>query len=123
MLEFVKDNKQVRLWYQFNSRLVDDECWEKYDFDEFHYDIDIDEVKEEISYRIAKITNDGSGSLIILDALNELDQEELVDWVKIIRGWEDVLLEQYEYDAMEYFIEKHQEFDEEDEIRELIRDE
>lgn len=123
MLEFVKDNKQVRLWYQFNSRLVDDEGWEKYDFDEFHYDIDIDDVKEEISYRIAKITNDGSGSLIILDALNELDQEQLVDWFAIIEGWEDVLLEQYEYDAMEYFIEKHQEFDEEDKIRELIRDE
>lgn len=107
MLEFVKDNKKVRLWYEFDSKFADEEeLYAKYDFDEFHYDIDIDEVKEEISYRLAKITNDGKGSVIILDALNELDQEELVDWFTIIRGWEDVLVEYYEDDAMEHFIEE-----------------
>lgn len=108
MLEFVKDNKKVRLWYEFDSKFADDEeLYARYDFDEFHYDIDIDEVKEEISYRLAKITNDGRGSVIILDALNELDQEELIDWFTIIKGWEDELVEYYEDDAMEQFIEEH----------------
>ena len=108
MLEFVKDNKKVRLWYEFDSKFADDEeLYARYDFDEFHYDIDIDEVKEEISYRLAKITNDGRGSVIILDALNELDQEQLVDWFTIIKGWENELVEYYEDDAMEQFIEEH----------------
>lgn len=109
MLEFVKDNKKVRLWYQFDSKFADDEeLYDRYDFDEFYYDIDIDDVKEEISYRIAKITNDGKGSLTILDALNELEQEELVNWFTIIEGWEDFLEEYYEDEAMEHFIEEHQ---------------
>lgn len=108
MLEFVNENKKVRLWYQFDSKFAEDEeLYARYDFDEFHYDIDIDEVKEEISYRLAKITNDGKGSIIILDALNELEQEEFVDWFTIIKGWEDVLVEYYEDDAMEHFIEEH----------------
>lgn len=108
MLEFVKDNAKVRLWYEFDSKFADEEeLYAKYDFDEFHYDIDIDEVKEEISYRLAKITNDGKGSIIILDALNELEQEELVDWFEIIKSWEDVIVEYYEDDAMEKFIEEH----------------
>jgi hypothetical protein len=106
MLE-IKNNK-VKIWYEFDSKYADDEeLYARYDFDEFHYDIDIDEVKEEITYRIAKITNDGGGGVIILNALNELEEEELINWFAIIRGWGDFLEEHYKDDAMEYFIREH----------------
>lgn len=115
MLEFVKDNKKVRLWYEFDSKYADEEeLYAQYDFDEFHYDIDIDEVKEEISYWVAEITDNETHSLSILDALNELDQEELVNWFTIIEGWEDELVEHYEDKAMEQFIKDHHIYTEDD---------
>ena len=115
MLEFVNENKKVRLWYEFDSKYADDEeLYAQYDFDEFHYDIDIDEVKEEISYWVAKITDNETHSLSILDALNELDQEKLVNWFTIIEGWEDELVEHYEDKAMEQFIKDHYIYTEDD---------
>lgn len=101
-------NDRVKIWYEFDSKYAEDEeLYAQYDFDEFHYDIGIDEVKEEISYRIAKINDNETRSLAILDALNELEQEELIDWFTIIRGWGDFLEECYKDDAMEYFIREH----------------
>ena len=113
-------DKKVRLWYQFNSRLVDDEGWEKYDFDEFHFDIDINESKETICYKLSQVIEHSYTSLTILDALNELDSWECVDWNNIIEKCEDLLNEYYEMYAMEYFVANHIELtkDDYDEIQE-----
>ncbi len=110
MLEFVKDNKKVRLWYQFNSRFAEEEGWEKYDFDEFHYDIDIDEVKETIADELMKIIGrDNQSSLVLLEIIDELDGWEVLDWFNLIKKAEDILKDYYETDAMEYFIENRYE--------------
>lgn len=102
MLEFVKDNKKVRLWYQFNSNILGGEYekYEYYDYDEFHFDIDIDEIKETICYELSKVIEHEHSGLIIMDALNELG----VDWGKIIQNYEELLIEHYEIEAMEYFV-------------------
>ena len=106
MLEFVNDNKKVRLWYQFNSNILGGEYekYECYDYDEFHFDLDIDEVKETICYELSKVIEHEHSALIIMDALNELDSWECVDWGKIIQNCEELLIECYETQAMEYFV-------------------
>lgn len=110
MLGFVKGNKKVRLWYQFNSRFAEEEGWEKYDFDEFHYDIDIDEVKETIADELMKIIGrDNQSSLVLLEVIDELDDWEVLDWFNVIKKAEDILKDYYETDAMEYFIDNRQE--------------
>lgn len=115
MLEFVKDNKKVRLWYQFDSKHADEEeLYAKYDFDDFHYDIDIDDAKETICWELSKVIEKGYTSSGILDALNELDSWECVDWFNIIKKCEDILIEEYKLDAMEHFVEKHQEITKDD---------
>ena len=53
-------------------------------------------------------------SLTILDALNELDGWECIDWNKIIEKCEDLLMEYYKIDAMEYFVKNHEEFTKDD---------
>ena len=109
MLGFVKGNKKVRLWYQFNSSYVD-EGYEKYDFDEFHYDIDIDEVKETIADELMKIIDRvNMSSLGLLDAINELDSWEVLDWFNLIRKAEDILMDYYRMDAMQYFVDNRYE--------------
>ena len=114
MLEFSEDKKKVKLWYQFNSKLVDDDGYEKYDYDNFCYKIDIDEVKETICYKLSQVIEKEHTSLTILDALNELDGWECIDWNKIIEKCEDLLMEYYDIDAMEYFVENHEEFTKDD---------
>lgn len=110
MLGFVKGNKKVRLWYQFNSRFAEEEGWEKYDFDEFHYDIDIDEVKETIADELMKIIGrDNQSSLVLLEVIDELNGWEVLDWFNVIKKAEDILKDYYETDAMEYFIDNRQE--------------
>lgn len=115
MLEFVKDNKKVRLWYQFDSSYVD-EGYEKYDFDEFHYDIDIDEIKETLAYELFEIVKEDEecSSNIILKTLNELDGWEVLDWFKVIKKAEDILKESYKQEAMDYFAENHYEMTKDD---------
>lgn len=109
MLEFVKGNKKVRLWYQFDSSYVD-EGYEKYDFDEFHYDIDIDEVKETIADELMKIIGrNNQSSLVLLEVIDELDGWEVLDWFNLIKKAADILKDYYEIDAMEYFIENRYE--------------
>lgn len=108
MLEFVNDNKKVRLWYQFDSSYVD-EGYEKYDFDEFHYDIDIDDAKDTIAYSLLKVIDEHEYcvSSVIVKALDELDSWECLEWFEIIRNCEDILMEDNKMDAMEHFIEEH----------------
>jgi hypothetical protein len=115
MLEFVKDNKKVRLWYQFDSSYVD-EGYEKYDFDEFHYDIDIDDAKDTIAYSLLKVIDEQEYcvSSVIVKALDELDSWECLEWFNIIRNCEDILMEEYKMDAMEYFAENHYEMTKDD---------
>ena len=109
MLGFVKGNKKVRLWYQFDSSYVD-EGYEKYDFDEFHYDIYIEEVKETIADELMKIIDRvNMSSLGLLDAINELDSWEVLDWFNLIRKAEDILMDYYRMDAMQYFVDNRYE--------------
>lgn len=115
MLEFVKDNKKVRLWYQFDSSYVDED-YEKYDFDEFHYDIDIDDAKDTIAYSLLKVIDEQEYcvSSVIVKTLDELDSWECLEWFNIIRNCEDILMEEYKMDAMEYFVENHYEMTKDD---------
>ena len=116
MLEFVKDkkgNNKVRLWYEFESDYVDEEEYSQYDGDEFHYDIDYDDAKDQVAYGLSKII-ESNHYLDILDALNELDGEELFDWNLAIEKWEDELLDWWKTDAMDYFVENHHIFNQDD---------
>lgn len=113
MLEFVKDNKKVRLWYRFDSSYVDEE-YENYDLVDFHYDVDIEDAKETICWELSKIIEREKGSSIILEALDELDSWSCIDWFKIIESCDDLLEEYYKMDAMEYFAENHYELSKDD---------
>lgn len=112
MLEFIEDNK-VRLWYEFDSDYVDEEEYSQYDGDEFHYDISFEDAKDQVSFELSKVI-ESNHYLAILDALNELDAEECIDWLKIIEKWEDELLSWFKDDAMDYFVKTHHIFNEDD---------
>ena len=109
MLEFVniKGKEKVRLWYEFESRYVGD-YYSKYDFDEFHYDIDIEDAKCTVSSTLLNAIDEPEISLINLmtKALNELDGWEQVCWHKLIESCEDVIMEENKLYAMEYFADK-----------------
>lgn len=103
MLKFTEDLKKVKIWYQFRSGLVDLDYY-MYEYDEFCYTIDIDEAKETICYQLGENIEKKEVSLTLVEALNELDAWECIDWFKIIKDCEDLLEEHYQYDAMQYFI-------------------
>ena len=111
MLEFVEDNKKVKLWYRFNSAYSYG-GYEKYDLDEFDYEVDIDDVKDAICEKLCKVI-DSVHPVSVLDALNELDSWECVDWLKIIKNCDDLVKEYFKNDAMTHFMSNHEEVDEE----------
>ena len=105
MLKFTEDLKKVKIWYQFRSGLVDFD-YSMYEYDEFCYTIDIDEAKEVICFQLGENIERKEVSLTLIEALNELDAWECIDWLEIIKKCEDLLEEHYEYDAMQYFIDE-----------------
>ena len=109
MLEFIEDNSKVKIWYRFNSCGYDG--YEKYDLDEFYYEVDIDEVKDAICEKLCKAI-DSEHPLSVINALNELDSWKCIDWFKIIKNCDDLVKDYFESDAMDYFTEKHEEVDE-----------
>ena len=102
MLEITED--KIKIWYQFNSRrcAVKYDC-ENWDFNEFYYEISVDDAKDIISYKVAKNTENETHSISILEALNELDDWECISWEKIIHKCEDILKDHYEMEAMDWY--------------------
>lgn len=108
MLE-IKDEK-VKLWYQFNSRCVKKDGYERYDYDEFDYELDLYDVKFDIVYNYLKITKnlDNCKLRAVIEVLDEMEKCEEINWEDIIKNNEDMIMDDYREEAMEYFVEQHQ---------------
>lgn len=103
-----EEKKTIVLDYEFDSWY--DEDYEEYDGDEFEYEIDIDEAKEIIveSY-IDLVSGDKKNIVEFVKILNELHDEELIEWENIFDKDEnqEYLKDHFKKDAMEWFVEQN----------------
>ena len=96
------------LEYVFDSDYAPNDLYDEYDGDDFEYEIDVDEAKELIvdSY-IELIGGKTAYDTDFIKILDELDDEELISWQKVIELNIECLEDHFKKDAMEWFVEQN----------------
>ena len=103
------------LEYVFDSDYAPNEYYNEYDGDDFDYEIDVDEAKELIVDSYIELI----GGKTVYDSdfikiLDELDDEELISWQKVIELNIECLEDHFKKDAMKWFVEQNYIMTEED---------
>lgn len=100
--------KELKIDYNFNSDYFVEDEYQEYDGVGFEYKIDVDEAKEVIVESYIELVNgNGIDCYHFVKIINELEDEELIDWNKMYNKNWDILKEHFERKAMEWFRDQH----------------